>query len=285
MLEADFVYACEGLPRQVALVWDGFEGTEWMGERFVPILVQQDRHIEMISLLPDEPEFIWHSKQARERRWQPEQQDVLPAAKPTIPGASIAVLVLGAAAATIALRRRVAGPLVAGLAVLSIVGAGLLRDLGRVTAPWLTRVSVPAPDQALTLFEALHHNVYAAFEAAGEDEIYETLARSVDAATLDELYGEVYESLILREEGGAVCSIDRIEVLEKDVDLEPVSAGEAPRFDVDWAWRVYGLVAHWGHIHRRTNQYRATYTVQHDGISWKIAGVQLHEHERIEEDG
>ena len=44
-------------------------------------------------------------------------------------------------------------------------------------------------------------------------------------------------------------------------------------------------VAHWGHIHRRLNEYRAVYSVQHDGRSWKIAGVDVREHSRVEEDG
>ena len=51
-------------------------------------------------------------------------------------------------------------------------------------------------------------NIYGAFDAASEDEIYDLLATSVDTALLDELYGEIYESLILRSEGGAVCRIE-----------------------------------------------------------------------------
>ena len=90
--------------------------------------------------------------------------------------------------------------------------------------------------------------MYDAFSARSESEVYDILAVTVDAEILDELYAEVYESLILRDEGGAVSKVEGIDVLERDVALD---ADGAPAFDVDWSWRVHGLVSHWGHLHRR----------------------------------
>ena len=144
-------------------------------------------------------------------------------------------------------------------------------------------MALPTPDQAERLFETLHTNVYAAFDADTEDGIYDLLAESVDARLLDELYADVYESLVLREEGGAVCRVDGIEVQDAAVRLPEDKRGD-PRFEVDCSWTVDGMVAHWGHIHRRTNRYRATYGVRHDGRSWKIDTVQVHEHERSDDD-
>jgi len=106
---------------------------------------------------------------------------------------------------------------------------------------------------------------------------------------LDQLYLEVYESLILRGEGGAVCDVEKVELVEGSVRVEPdpeqQEQAAAPSFEADWLWRVHGLVSHWGHSHQRTNQYHALYTVAHDGASWKIADVEVLDHERIEDYG
>jgi len=172
-----------------------------------------------------------------------------------------------------------------GVAAVVVLAAVVLRDVGSVSVrpPW-NRVAMPSEDEALQLFEVLQNNVYRAFSARTEDEIYDLLAVSVDPEILDQLYGDVYESLILRGQGGAVCVIDRIEVLDKSIAGFDDSGG-SPRFDVNWQWRVFGVVSHWGHQHKRTNQYRARYSVHHDGHSWKIAKVVVLDHSRVDEDG
>jgi hypothetical protein len=142
-------------------------------------------------------------------------------------------------------------------------------------------VARPSPEEARAIFETLHRGIYDAFSAETEDEIYDRLAVSVDRSLLDDLYGEIYESLILREQGGAVCSIESVEVLDGEVHL-PTDPDAPPGFQVDWTWQVNGVVSHWGHLHHRRNEYEALYTVGHDGTAWRITGVDVLEHRRID---
>ncbi len=46
-------------------------------------------------------------------------------------------------------------------------------------------------------------------------------------------------------------------------------------------WNVAGSVGHWGHIHQRTNQYEARFTVEAiDGV-WKITSLDVLQEERL----
>jgi hypothetical protein len=281
VVKAHLVYPASAPPRRVTITWDRFGGTEFMGERYVPMLVKRGREVDMMACLEREPSFTWHARgpRAHPRAIVPEEPP--PDRSPWAIGA------LSCAAASalgcFALRRRPlalrAGILVVGLGGALALGTHAGKDAWRFGS-----AAMPGPDQAERLFEALHAGIYAAFEADDEDTIYELLARSVDVSLLDELYADIYESLVLREEGGAVCRIDGMEVFERDVRLPKEREGD-PRFEVDWGWTVDGLVAHWGHIHRRTNRYRATYGVRHDGRSWKIDEVKILEHDRTDDDG
>ena len=80
----------------------------------------------------------------------------------------------------------------------------------------------------------------------------------------------------VQEQGGAVSSIDRIEILEGD--LVPVVDGDsdlqAPDFAYRSVWELEGTVEHWGHIHQRTNRYEALFNVRNiDGL-WKFTDFQ-----------
>lgn len=294
----DLAYACDGMPRKVSLVWESFEGADYQGEQFIPVLVKHGRFPDLGALYPEEPEFTWHTRGARPARPVVTAVSSDDLAARSLPGVSLGLFGLSALTAVMGLRGRLRAAPAVSLCIGTLVAGGLVwdRPQPRFEAPWQRGITVPAEEQALVLFDTLHRNIYAAFDAASEDEIYDLLAVSVAPALLDGLYGEVYESLILREDGGAVCSIQEIEVLERSIDSHPdpeamIANGVEPgsdqqaRFHVDTSWRVHGVVSHWGHIHRRVNQYRASYAVQHDGGSWKIAGVEIQDHTRVDEGG
>lgn len=282
-LRVVFAAGCEGLPRSVGVVWERFDGLDGSQEGLLPTLFKAQGMYDTANLTEEEPEFVWY----------PVTEDLVPRVRPTpvvsaapatwsLPLVSIGFGLFGLVASVIALVRR--GKLAATCALAgTIVGAGLATDFrSEVPALWTPPVSLPAEAQALEIFEALHANVYAAFAENSEDEIYALLAVSVAPELLDELYVDVYESLILRTEGGAVCQVEGIDVDDREVVLpEPGEADGELAFDVLWSWRVHGVVTHWGHQHRRTNRYRARYTVRHDGVSWKIAAVETLEHERV----
>ena len=279
-------YRYESLPRKMSITWPGFSGE---GVEFVPVVIRvgDAGRPRMFSMYAEEPQFIWHATDVRPRATRVVTQ-VEGRARRLAPTAPATLLLAGILLVLLWLvllwrRRRGAGwPESVAMAVLGCGGALLLSISSGVPLPSL--------EERRRIFETLHGNIYQAFSADTEDEIYDLLQTSVDATRLDDLYGDIYESLILREQGGAVCGIDRLEPLGGSVDSHSANGGEQsassefPEFSVDWSWRVHGAVAHWGHIHRRTNQYRAEYRVRHDGESWKIAAVEVLSHERTEDD-
>jgi hypothetical protein len=149
----------------------------------------------------------------------------------------------------------------------------------RVEPPWAPRAKLPTEEEARYLFESLHRNIYRAFDYETESEIYDALARSIDDALLDEVYGEVYESLILEADGGAVCQIKGVKILQSDIILP--ERAPRPRFDVRARWRVTGTVRHWGHSHWRTNEYDALYSLSGDDDRWRITSVDVRNQERL----
>ncbi len=281
-VHARFAVAVEHRPSSVSITWNRYDGAVWSRQTFIPITIIDGQRVEeIVSVHPDEPEFVWHAKERRARPIAPVVVDVEPASF-RLPLVSLALGVASIAAYASLRRSRRGLSALVGLGGLLVAAA--LRDVGtfELASPLRRAVAIPSSDQALAVFETLHRNVYDAFDAETEEGIYEVLAVSVDAAILDELYGDVYESLILRDDGGAVCSIDSVEVLSRAARFPDGADDERPRFLVDWGWRVDGIVAHWGHIHRRRNEYEAEYTVRHDGQSWKIAAVNVIEHRRVD---
>ena len=282
-------WTCQGWPSEVRVLWGRFDGTKTLEGERVPGIFRwdpgNDPDFIFTTLSPEEPEFIWHAAPDRSRKRTVNFVTGETRDPGELPLASVLILAALFLSIPIARRWKPRLPLALGVWVLGLGAAFMLRDQ-RSTVPWTSRVSMPSEDQAVTIFETLHQNVYRAFSAKSEDAIYELLAKSVAPELLDELYVEVYESLILRSEGGAVCDVQKIDILERKV-LFPdpqETAGEGPRsFDVDCKWRVHGLVTHWGHQHERTNEYSARYHIAHDGASWKIAAVDVTEHERVED--
>ncbi len=133
--------------------------------------------------------------------------------------------------------------------------------------------------QAEQLFQQLHSKIYQAFEATGESDIYDTLAKGLEGPFLDEVYNEVTDAT--SADGGEASRFDirRVKPLETVV-LPRDNAGQE-QFSVRFRWRVYGVVTHHGHTHARVNQYEAEYHVQHNGQAWRITESQSSENKRV----
>lgn len=287
LIVIDQEWPLESWPRTLRVLWERFDGVKCIDGEYVPLIVRWDGDFEFGQLLREEPEYFWrappHLGKPRERvapvTGSGESEDLPP----------LAMVLLAAGILSLPFVRGSRAPaLVRVLTPTLLLCAGGYAWSSHGRAPWEGSVEVPPADEARAMFETLHANVYEAFSAQSEDGIYDLLARSVAPHMLDQLYLEVYESLILRGEGGAVCDVEKVELVEGSVRVEPDPEQEeegAPSFEADWLWRVHGLVSHWGHSHQRTNQYHALYTVAHDGASWKIADVEVLDHERIEDYG
>ena len=293
---------CDTAAERVGMVWSLWERVSWpKGANYeqtkLPVMVRAFGDGQLFMLRPEEPAFTWHvSLVDRKPRREVVAIEAPPPPTLDLPLVSLGAGVLGIVVAVLA----VFGKVGRFAALVFVVGMGLSAWLGRALAvvtvadPFSPAVVVPSADDARAMFEQLQSNIYAAFDARSEDEIYDLLAKSVTPNLIDELYGEIYESLIMRGEGGAVCAVEDVEVVEGTVDTAPEPApwddipealADRPRFDVTWLWEVRGVVSHWGHEHRRLNRYEADWSVVHDGQNWRIAAVDIVDHERIDSDG
>ena len=153
------------------------------------------------------------------------------------------------------------------------------------------RRSVPDPfsspptvsqEQAELIFAALHKNAYRAFDYKQEEDVYDALAKSVHGDLLQDLYLKIRHGLEMQEQGGAVSRIREVTLLDGRKDALPGGNGYDERaFQYECRWNVNGTVEHWGHIHARTNQYAAVFTVQPHDNAWKITSMDLLDEKRV----
>lgn len=172
-------------------------------------------------------------------------------------------------------------------------GPLLLLLVGAAIAAWpVAQWNLPRPfagtpqlddDRAAATLAALHRNIYRAFEYRDEEQIYDALAKSVDGPLLRELYLEIRRGLVMQEQGGAVSRIREVQIIEGEkLPLPRIPENLDPRsFVYHCRWTVAGTVEHWGHIHARTNEYRANWTVQPRDDAWKITGLELQDERRV----
>jgi len=303
----ELVYSTKGTPRQVSMAWNVFtaDGADALGllnpfgpdtfggsdagltagspDEVIAVSELMGRR-SFLTFTPEEPEYVWHSDVKARRA---DLMAVVPNATektislPTVPIAATLLLIVFLVAARSGNRPR---GLVA-FATLMVLLVGILgRDVGRVEMKqfWRGGIEIPDEAEAKEIFAALHKNVYRAFDYETEDAIYDALAQSVSGGLFDEIYTDVYQSLVLQDQGGAICKIENVEMLESkmmapDPDVE--SGGAA--FRVSCRWEVKGLVEHWGHAHRRVNRYVAVYTLRPFGDAWRIYDVEMNEQERM----
>ncbi len=281
-VELELEYSAKSAPERVGIRWGPFPEdpeTGQAGEIFAR-LVDPDSE-EILTLRPDAPEHLWAASSGAGARLQ--AVPAVFARGPELPLCSLglALLALGLFAAAVRARAgavlRRYGALGAAAA---LAGAALARDVARVPlAPLAGSASAPAPAELLAVFRPLHANVYRAFDYRREEDIYAALEQSVDGPMLDELYNQVYRSLVNQEAGGAQSRVRSVELLDADVgalEREPLA------FDVEARWRVSGSVFHWGHEHPRTYEYRARYRVAAGPKGWRLAACEVLEERRVD---
>jgi hypothetical protein len=169
----------------------------------------------------------------------------------------------------------------------SVIVAGALALLLGVIALPYAQASLPNPisrratletREAKSVLHALLYNVYRAFDRRDESLVYDRLAQSITGDLLTDIYLQVRRGMELENQGGARVKIDDVQMLEVDEEKESTEPGLAYRC----RWTAAGSVGHWGHIHRRTNLYDATITIEPvDGV-WKITAIDLREEQRVD---
>lgn len=289
-------YPCKQPPRVVEIVWGTYPLDFLVPEREVPPPVTVDAQltaegdIQAITLTREEPSYTWHGRGVSAADRMTRVPSLIVSSDrvvPALPVVAIGVwIVLSAGLVRV---RRGQGALI-GLLIAPVFGAAawLGRDLGSISVECFLAPAVPSRPsdrEAADIFTALQSNVYRAFDYTDESEIYDALAQSVDGPLLDAMYNQVYRSLVMYEEGGAVSRVKTVEPIA--VEVLPTEAIAKPlprdgRFTVEARWRVEGVVYHWGHSHTRWNEYAATYSVAPTGAGWRIVEYQTREQIRID---
>jgi hypothetical protein len=281
-------------PKQVAVVWEVFPKIaqrDLFGE-IVPyeLAARLDAEGEsrIVTFTEAEPEVSWHAPRlSAAQQVRPVVVAVAPATI-GIPVASAVAVGLWACGLLWVRRANTRGWRRRRVAVITVVAAAVAIGaqnvlVTQVTVPWRTRVLLPDGVTAAETFTQLLRNVYRAFDYKSESDVYDVLSQSVAGDELEMVYNEVFQSLIVREQGGAVARVKDVNVLETEIEF----AGELPdsgevAFQVHCRWRVHGVVYHWGHVHERTNEYEALHTVaQRDGY-WKIIDTAPLEQRRVD---
>ena len=281
--------------QRLQLVWTNFSGIMWEELVEFPVMVEADRLADSAILSPEEPIFSWR-RRPPEFDWSKPiaQVSAPPAPQWSVPVGSLVLAALGVLFGLGLFSRGLSGRArLTGVAVGLALGAAVLPvgALRLETEPlWGEQSVLPSEAQAEKIFATLHENIYKAFANPGREEtelereerIYSELATSVTPELIDPLYVEILESLVLRQQNGVVCLVEKIEKVEGKVTF-PAEAW-ANHFTVDWRWQVLGSITHMGHTHQRMNIYTAQYLVKHDGGAWRIASITVQEHDRVDED-
>lgn len=269
------------LPSSAAQLYQPDPDAPWLDPLTVDSIFHAFGKLDVMRFSPKEPQFIWHAPEpllsqeaaariAAGKSIMPKR--LLPLAWPL--AGLIAVVTLGLAVKRRRLGTRIA-PLPAGAAALL---TAVFAFQSRLVLTFPAEPSKLTADEAKARFLDLHQNIYRAFDYDKDETIYDTLAESVSGGLLDRVYQEVKKSLILKEEGGAECRVQKLDYLSSSATERP----EGPGFSIDCQWRVHGLVNHWGHTHQRINEYRATYQLALDAGQWRITDVTVHQESAVD---
>lgn len=143
------------------------------------------------------------------------------------------------------------------------------------TIPFVSKKSYSDPE-AKKLISRLLKNTYRAFDFREEGDIYDKLSMCNDTELLQQIYLQTRKSMIIENQGGVEAKVD--EVLITKVEKENTDEeGLAYRCN----WIVKGFVGHWGHKHKRVNQYDAIIKIKPiDGV-WKMYNLDIIEEVRL----
>ncbi len=158
-----------------------------------------------------------------------------------------------------------------------LTAAAILGIFAAILLPVSRVYSRQSDGEVREIVTGLLENIYRAFDYREESVIYDTLERSATGALLTEIYLETRRSLEIENQGGARAKVNQVEMIDSDHQ----NLGGERGFTARCTWNVSGSVGHWGHIHKRTNQYQARFTVRAIDGAWKIAEMELLQEERL----
>jgi len=197
-------------------------------------------------------------------------------------GSILSLIILLPVVWVIRKRKQSGQPIVAqfGLGIVLVAGSILLYPYLNVSVarPGF-RTSRMTNDEGKVVLRSLLKNVYRAFDFRDEGDVYDKLAISASGDLLGDLYLQNRKSFRVKQAGGAVARVKKIDVSNVKVQNNPRNSRA---FDLRSRWTAVGTVGHWGHLHTRQNQYEARVTIEPVEGAWKITGLELIEEQRID---
>jgi hypothetical protein len=141
--------------------------------------------------------------------------------------------------------------------------------------PFLTKKAYATPE-ARELIGQLLRNTYRAFDFREEGVIYDKLALCNDNDLLQQIYLQTRRSMAIENQGGIEARVNEV-VMTTVEELTDEDEGLAYRC----GWIAHGEVGHWGHTHRRINQYDAIIKIRPVDGAWKMYELELIEEKRL----
>jgi len=137
--------------------------------------------------------------------------------------------------------------------------------------------NTPSKAEAAKILQGLMLNTYRAFMLQKDEDIYDTLARSVSGDFLSEVYLQNRENMRMRDPDGAMAIIHQLDIKSIDsmVQKKDGSIGIVAN------WDVYGSVHHQKHVHYRCNTYKAQVIIKPTENYWKIVKILLLDEQRV----
>ncbi len=260
-------YSTKGPPDEITVDWTMFDDSLWKLQSVAVFEDESRKHVFEVGA----PPFKWTREGKKARAKVEEVAVVAPQASSALVVSILAALCAVVATVVLAVKRSPAKRYL--LPVLFVIVALAAMPVIRERIGGVASMS---EDEAGAIFTALHRNVYRAFDYSEESDIYDVLARSVDGELLEDLYLQIRRALVIREQGGAVSRIRKVDILQGDM-----ASLDGEGFAYRCKWLVEGTVEHWGHIHTRQNQYEGLFQIRPRDDAWRIVGLKMLSEERV----
>ena len=270
-------YSTKGIPRDAKVTWDKFNDNLKTVDSFV--FAFDDVGKAEFSMFQEDNTYQWNSTDRKPPVPITEvggKESLLTVPEIKVPAISMILGLLSLPfIAAIPFCKRIG--ISALVAIMLVASSFLFLDNERtftMQKPFTKAVEVDE-EKAADIFEQLHKNMFRAFDYHSESEIYDALARSVHGDLLQELYLKIIDSLKVKEQGGAVSKVEKVNLV-KGSKLHPTNLPvDTPSFAYRSHWELLGTVEHWGHIHERNNKYIADFQIELVGDDWKITDMQV----------
>ncbi len=294
-VQFDLKYKTPHPPTQVSIVWQLFPTADEKnsplnqvkktGNEFIVVQFEAEGKNSLIVLQKKEPEYIWHSESTQSSAFDDVlKQGTTEGKKIALPITAIILIGLGLG---VALKRKTVKGNIRGVLTgifLALAIISYATKVGSVTLKIDPNNSLGqlSEEKGLKVFRALLQNIYKAFDYTSDREIYKTLAQSVDGPLLEEIFKGIYDSLILHEDGGAVCRIREVKIIQLRWEGLSRPTESDNEYSILATWRVHGLVKHWGHTHEKSQQFKARFKIAPRQGSWKIIDQEILEQRKID---